>query len=106
MGVTKSCTVSERELGQRCKTRNTHGKPTKLHSDVLVRIFSPQFVVLLAVTHHGKHHICEQQLMRNGRTVTLNQPRTHKCVQSLHKSIRIYMGVIILGANTLYINLF
>ena len=29
--------------------------------------------------------------------LTLNQPRTHKCVQSLHKSIRICMGVIILG---------
>ena len=39
---------------------------------------------------------CEQKL-------TLNQPRTH-FVQSLHKSIRIYMGVKILGANTLYIN--
>ena len=37
-------------------------------------------------------------------TLTLNQPRTHKCVQSLHKSIIIYMGVIILGPNTLYIN--
>ena len=36
-------------------------------------------------------------------TLTLNQPLTHKCIQSLHKSIRIYMGVIILGANTLYI---
>ena len=31
--------------------------------------------------------------------LTLNQPRTHKCVQSLHKSIRIYMWVIILAAN-------
>ena len=31
--------------------------------------------------------------------LTLNQPPTHKCVQSLHKSIRIYMLVIILGAN-------
>ena len=27
-----------------------------------------------------------------------------KCVQSLHKSIRIDVGVIILGANTLYIS--
>ena len=27
-----------------------------------------------------------------------------KCVLSLHKSTRIYMGVIILGCNTLYIN--
>ena len=37
--------------------------------------------------------------------LTLNQPLTHKCVQSLNKSIRrIYMGVIILGANTSYIN--
>ena len=24
--------------------------------------------------------------------LTLNQPRTHNCVQSLHMSIRIYMG--------------
>ena len=32
--------------------------------------------------------------------LTLNQPRTHKCVGSLHKSIRIYMAVIILGTNT------
>ena len=31
--------------------------------------------------------------------LTLNQPPTHKCVQSLHKSIIIYMGAIILGAN-------
>ena len=35
-------------------------------------------------------------------TLTLNYPRTHKCVQSLHKSIRIYMGVI-LGANIIRI---
>ena len=34
--------------------------------------------------------------------LTLNHPRTRKCVQSLHKSIRIYMGVRILGANILY----
>ena len=34
--------------------------------------------------------------------LTLNQPQTHKCVQSLHyKSIQIYMGVI-QGANILY----
>ena len=33
-------------------------------------------------------HIC---------TLTLNQPPTHKCVQSLHKSIRIYIGVVIPG---------
>ena len=35
---------------------------------------------------------------------SLNLPQTHKRVQSLHKPIRIYMGVIILGTNTLYIN--
>ena len=38
--------------------------------------------------------------------LTLYQPMTHICVMSVllffHKSIRIYMEVIILGANTLY----
>jgi len=38
--------------------------------------------------------------------LTLNQPMMHICVMSVllffHKSIRIYMEVIILGANTLY----
>ena len=31
------------------------------------------------------------------------QPATDTCVASIHKSIRIYMRIIILGANTLYI---
>ena len=38
--------------------------------------------------------------------LTLYQPMTHICVMSVllffHKSIRIYMEVIIQGANTLY----
>jgi len=38
--------------------------------------------------------------------LTLSQPMTHICVMSVlfffHKSIKIYMEVIILGANTLY----
>ena len=34
--------------------------------------------------------------------LTLNQRQTRKCVCGLHKSIRIYMGVLILGVNTLY----
>ena len=38
--------------------------------------------------------------------LTLYQPMTHICVMSVllffHKAIRIYMEVIILGANTLY----
>ena len=38
------------------------------------------------------------------KVLPLNQPQTHKCVTTLHKSKRIYMGVIILGVNTLYIN--
>ena len=38
--------------------------------------------------------------------LTLNQPPTCKCVQRLHKSIRMYIhvGIIILGTSTLYIN--
>ncbi len=32
----------------------------------------------------------------------LYQPITHICVTSSHKPIRIYMGVLILGANALY----
>ena len=38
-------------------------------------------------------------------TFALYQPMMHICVMSVlffHKSIRIYMEVIILGANTLY----
>ncbi len=35
-------------------------------------------------------------------SVTLYQPMTHKCVMSSHKPIRIYMGGLILGVNTLY----
>ncbi len=34
--------------------------------------------------------------------LTLYQPMTHICVMSSHKPIRIYMGVLILGINTLY----
>ena len=41
-----------------------------------------------------------------GVLLTLYQPMMHICVMSVllffHKSIRIYMEVIILGANTLY----
>ncbi len=32
----------------------------------------------------------------------VNQPMTHICVMSSHKPIRIYMGGLILGVNTLY----
>ncbi len=35
-------------------------------------------------------------------TLTLYQPVTHICVMSSHKPIIIYMGVLILGVNTLY----
>ena len=31
--------------------------------------------------------------------LTLSQSQTHKCVHCLHKYIRIYMGVSILGVN-------
>ncbi len=34
--------------------------------------------------------------------LTLYQPMTHICVMSSHKPIRIYMGGLILGVNTLY----
>ncbi len=34
--------------------------------------------------------------------LTLYQPMTHTCVMSSHKPIRIYMGGLILGVNTLY----
>ncbi len=34
--------------------------------------------------------------------LTLYQPMTHMCVMSSHKPIRIYMGGLILGVNTLY----
>ncbi len=34
--------------------------------------------------------------------LTLYQPMTHICVMSSHKPIRIYMGGLILGINTLY----
>ncbi len=34
--------------------------------------------------------------------LTLYQPMTHICVISSHKPIIIYMGGLILGANTLY----
>ncbi len=34
--------------------------------------------------------------------LTLYQPMTHICIMSSHKSIRIYMGGLILGVNTLY----
>ncbi len=36
------------------------------------------------------------------RLSTLYQPMTHICVMSSHKPIRIYIGVLILGVNTLY----
>ena len=48
-------------------------------------------------------HNVQQSLHFWDHFLTLNQPRTRKCLQSFHKSIRIYMGVIIVGANTLYI---
>ena len=35
-------------------------------------------------------------------SISLNQPWTHKCIHGHHKSIRNYMGVFILGINTLY----
>ncbi len=35
-------------------------------------------------------------------SLTLYQPMMHICVMSSHKPIRIYMGVLILGVNTLY----
>ncbi len=35
-------------------------------------------------------------------SLTLYQPMTHICVMSSHKPIRIYMGGLILGVNTLY----
>ena len=51
--------------------------------------------------NHG--HVCTQFLLY---LVTLYQSMTHICVMSVllffHKSIRINMEVIILGANTLY----
>ncbi len=37
-----------------------------------------------------------------GCLLTLYQPMTHMCVMSSHKPIRIYMGFLILGVNTLY----
>ncbi len=35
-------------------------------------------------------------------SLTLYQPMTHICVMSYHKPIRVYMGGLILGVNTLY----
>ena len=49
-------------------------------------------ITMLFLSKNNKHiHI-----------LTLNQPLTHKCACGLHKPIRIYMGVLILGVNTLY----
>ena len=54
-------------------------------------------------THTPVHHSQNVQIVL---TLTLYQPMTHICVMSVllffHKSIRIYMEVIILGTNTLY----
>ncbi len=35
-------------------------------------------------------------------SLTLYQPMTHICIMSSHKPIRMYMGGLILGVNTLY----
>ena len=37
-----------------------------------------------------------------GAAFTLYQPKMHICVMSSHKPICVYMGVLILGVNTLY----
>ncbi len=34
--------------------------------------------------------------------LTLYQPMTHMCVMSSHKPIRMYMGFLVLGVNTIY----
>ena len=52
----------------------------------------------------GSESECGSINLVNLVALTLNQPRTHKCVQSLHKSVWICMEVIIVGPNTLYIN--
>ncbi len=41
-------------------------------------------------------------MVREQEHLTLYQPMTHICVMSSHKPIRIYMGGLILGINTLY----
>ncbi len=46
-------------------------------------------------------HTMEHQLM-DIPELTLYQPMTHICVISSDKPIRMYIGVLILGVNTLY----
>ncbi len=74
------------ELGEGQQPR-TSGTNTMLH-------LSPGF--------HTSSPILCQCCQRWAPVLTLYQPMTHICVMSSHKPIRMYMGGLILGVNTLY----
>jgi len=70
----------------------------------------PDQVILHVEYRNRPYHLnltctCTNTVQLPATCIILYQPMTHICVMSVrffHKSIRIYMEVIILGANTLY----
>ncbi len=66
-----------------------------------------QKMIKLVAKNKAKEGKCRENVqysLPNCRVLTLYQPMTHIhiCIMSSHKPIRIYMGDLILGTDTLY----
>lgn len=59
-------------------------KPTKLHADVLVWIFLPQFLITICVTHEWENHILNDALKnKKSQAVTLIQRMSGNGIETI-----------------------
>ncbi len=69
---------------------------------ILQAMCSVKWEVKELMSQHNSYVDTLLKVRANATILTLYQPMTHICVMSCHKPIRIYMGGLILGVNTLY----